>query len=290
MPPSGSSTRCLDSHYGRSGGPRHVPGGQRQLGPRHHDQPCLQHEIGHSAQKIALIMPLKQVNQRPVRLGHRGSPRSVVEARNSTINRRPRWPPRLHRQRSEKSTTSSDTTRIGSAPPAQVMLLRSTAGRRFLWRVKPLQRRVGGTAAHFAENESRVLRAATVPTDERLKAPLIRSPSCQPSSDACIAARSGAGHQAGLYLFGAVGSSQRFQGDRATRQHCARALALGFMLPKREGHRELQATSRLRLDLGIDGLMADGGGRVIRVHEPKSLMYSGSSVTSSARRRSLPPH
>ena len=34
--------------------------------------------------------------------GHRGSLRSVVEARNSTINRRPRWPPRLHRQRGNK--------------------------------------------------------------------------------------------------------------------------------------------------------------------------------------------
>ena len=36
-------------------------------------------------------------------LGHRGSPRFVVEVRNSTINRHPRWPPRLQRQRGDKS-------------------------------------------------------------------------------------------------------------------------------------------------------------------------------------------
>jgi len=43
------------------------------------------------------------------------------------------------------------------------------------------------------------------------------------------------------------------------------------MLPQARDHLGLQPTPRLSVDRGIDRLMADAGGRVIRVHEPKSL-------------------
>ncbi len=62
----------------------------------------LEHGLCHGAQKIPLIVLLQQFDQVHVVLGHRGLHRFVVEACKLHHNRRPRWPPRLHRQRDVK--------------------------------------------------------------------------------------------------------------------------------------------------------------------------------------------
>ncbi len=111
-PPSASSIRGHDSRCGRSGGPRRVHSGQRRSSPRRHaPSESEARPRSRRVRQIALIMLLQKLDQGHVSpwshgpvalpsldLGHRGSARSAVEARNSSINRRPRWPPRLHRQ------------------------------------------------------------------------------------------------------------------------------------------------------------------------------------------------
>jgi hypothetical protein len=76
--------------------------------------------------------------------------------------------------------------------------------RRFICRVKPSRAALAVQPCILMRMTKRVLRSTTVPIAERLKAPLIRSPSCQLTGDACIAERPMAGNQACPDLFGTM--------------------------------------------------------------------------------------
>ena len=70
--------------------------------PSQHAENRPHHAFAAARSRACLAIGLEPVAAPWPDLGHRGSPRSVVDVRNSTINRRPRWLPRLHRQRGAK--------------------------------------------------------------------------------------------------------------------------------------------------------------------------------------------
>ena len=76
------------------------------------------------------------------------------------------------RQMSIFSRRASSGWQAISEPRSQVMLLRNAAGRRFIWRVK-LSRTASAPLPFILHGTTkRVLRSTSVPTDDRLKAPL----------------------------------------------------------------------------------------------------------------------
>jgi len=62
------------------------------------------------------------------------------------------------------------------------MLLRNAAGRRFIWRLKLSRTASAPLPFILHRTTKRVLRSTSVPTDDRLKAPLIKSPSQWPGT------------------------------------------------------------------------------------------------------------
>jgi hypothetical protein len=105
--PSGSSVRGRDSRSGRSGGPRRAHSGQRRSclrrrAPSASEARPRSRRAGNPRRPHGSTMLLQQLAQGHVGLGHRGLLGSWLKPTNSTISRRPRWPPRLHRRRGAK--------------------------------------------------------------------------------------------------------------------------------------------------------------------------------------------
>ena len=116
----------------------------------------------------------------------------------------------------------------------------------------------------------RVLRPTRVPPDERLKAPLIRSPSCQPQA---IAEQSPRGQRPGTDR--ASMSLGRLiicnvSKTMALPASVVRLSARRLCLPQRPDHRSLQLAAWLRVNCSIYGVMPHAGDRIIRLHDPQS--------------------
>jgi hypothetical protein len=79
------------------------------------------------------------------------------------------------------------------------------------------------------------------------------------------------GHQPRLDLLGAVDNPQCFRDHGTARQRRPPPPAHGFALTQSLDHRGFQAATRLGIDRGIDGLVADAGSRVIGMHAPQSV-------------------
>jgi hypothetical protein len=97
-----------------------------------------------------------------------------------------------------------------SEPRSQVIERRIWRGRCFIWRLKASSAAV---ALRLAQNHKACFAFnPRARPDERLKAPLIRSPSCQPTGDCgAIAERPVAWYQSRLDVLGTVDNTQCFQ-------------------------------------------------------------------------------
>jgi len=107
---------------------------------------------------------------------------------------------------------------------------------------KSFQRRVGGAAAHFAENE-----IAGLAFDHRAHGRAVEGTLDQVSLPVT-------GHQTALDLFGPVDDPQRFWGDRFTRQRCPPQAPRRFVLSQGGDHFGFQPALWLRVNRGIDRL------------------------------------